>query len=299
MNSTQIEYFLTLCKYKNYSETARRLYVSQPTVSKQIAALEEELGFKLFDRSTTSLHLTMQGAMMKKAFSEANSIIEDAWTDAKNLRDRIADNVQIAFLEGSGVGAIMLDPFSRIIHQYRQSINITIDFMTHKQLNDALKNNGVDIGVTLIEEVRGNSALEYTRLKTIQFGIIAHRSLGVTENNILDISRVQQLPFYVSSDGSLGLKNFQKELEEHTGISRAQIVSQPNIDSILLNVEHGMGIAAVSSTPRIENNENLVFYPLGDLKTTIVAAWNRQNKNQSRNRIIKRLRRAVIESRHA
>ncbi len=297
MNSTQIDYFLTLCKYKNYSETARRLYVSQPTVSKQIAALEEELGFKLFDRSTTSLHLTMQGAMMKKAFSEARDIISESWSDAKNLHDRIADTVQIAFLEGSGVGSIMINPFSDVIHQFRDKINISINFMTHKQLNEALKNNEIDIGVTLLDEVRGNNTLDYTRLNVIHFSIVAHKSLGVIQNNILDVSRVRQLPFYISSEGSLGIKSFQKELERHAGITELQFVSQPNIDSMLLNVEHGMGIAAVGNTPRVQSNEDLVFYPLGDLKSTIVAAWNQQNKNQSRNRIIKRLRRNIIESR--
>ncbi|MBE6009199.1 MAG: LysR family transcriptional regulator [Lachnospiraceae bacterium] len=299
MNSTQIEYFLTLCKYKNYSETARRLYVSQPTVSKQISALEEELGFKLFHRSTTSLHLTMQGAMMKKAFTEATDIIEEARSEAKNLHDQISENVRIAFLEGSGVAAIMLDPFSDIIQQFRSKTNISIDFMTHKQMNDALKNNEIDIGVTLLDEVRNNHTLDYTRLKVINFGIVAHKSLGVTQNNILDISRVRQLPFYLSTEGSLGVKNFQKELEEHAGINKAQFVSQPNIDSVMLNVEHGMGIAAVSSSPRVENNDELEFYPIGNLNTTIVAAWNQQNKNQTRNRIIKRLRRSIIESRHS
>ncbi len=299
MNSTQIEYFLTLCKYKNYSETARRLYVSQPTVSKQISALEEELGFKLFDRSTTSLRLTMQGALMKKAFTEANEIIDDAWADAKNLRDRIADNVQIAFLEGSGIGSIMMNPFSEVIRQLRDRINISIDFMTHKQLNVALKNDEIDIGVTLMDEVQNNNALNYTRLQVIHFGIIAHKSLGVTNNNVLDISRASQLPFYVSSEGSHGMKNFQKELELHAGISEKQMISLPNIDSILLNVEHGMGIAAVSNTPRIENNKDLEFYPIGNMKTTIVAAWNQQNKNASRELVIKRLRRMIIQSRSA
>lgn len=299
MNSVQIEYFLTLCQYKNYSETARRLYVSQPTVSKQIAALEEELGFKLFDRSTTSLKLTMQGAIMKKAFTESTGLIEDALAEARNIRDRISENVQITFLEGSGIGSVLLNPFADVIHQFRGKINISIDFMTHKKLNAALKANETDIGVTLLDEVRGNNMLEFTKLREINFGIVAHKSLGVTHNNVLDISRVRQLPFYVSSEGSLGIKNFQRNLEQHAGIAESQIISQPNIDSILLNVEHGMGIAAVTSTPRIENNENLDFYPLNDLNTTIVAAWNQENKNQSRNRIIKRLRRTIIETRHA
>ena len=115
MNSTQIEYFLTLCKYKNYSETARRLFVSQPTISKQIAALEEELDMKLFERSTNTLKLTMQGAIMKKAFSEALQTIEDAQSEALNYTKHISDKIRIGLLEGSDIGFFLLAPLTELI----------------------------------------------------------------------------------------------------------------------------------------------------------------------------------------
>ena len=75
MNYTRIEYFLALCQYKSFSETARQLYVSQATISKQIAALEDDLVFKLFERSSNHLSLTTQGEIMNAAYSEAQNTI--------------------------------------------------------------------------------------------------------------------------------------------------------------------------------------------------------------------------------
>jgi DNA-binding transcriptional LysR family regulator len=42
MNNLQIEYFLSLAEHKNFTNTAKALYVSQPAISKQIAALEKK-----------------------------------------------------------------------------------------------------------------------------------------------------------------------------------------------------------------------------------------------------------------
>ena len=61
MNSKQLQYFLELSQILNFSQVAENLNISQPALSKQILSLEEELGVKLFDRSTTPLTLTQAG----------------------------------------------------------------------------------------------------------------------------------------------------------------------------------------------------------------------------------------------
>ena len=58
MTSLQVRYFLHLCGTKSISETARQLFVAQPAVSKQIAALERELGTELFVRTNRGVELT-------------------------------------------------------------------------------------------------------------------------------------------------------------------------------------------------------------------------------------------------
>lgn len=61
MNTKQLEYALTLAQTRNFSQAAAKLNMSQPTLSKQIRALEEELGVQLFDRSSVPLTLTGAG----------------------------------------------------------------------------------------------------------------------------------------------------------------------------------------------------------------------------------------------
>lgn len=61
MNSRQLHYAILLSKTLNFSQVAEKLNISQPALSKQILALENELGVKLFDRSSTPLKMTPAG----------------------------------------------------------------------------------------------------------------------------------------------------------------------------------------------------------------------------------------------
>jgi DNA-binding transcriptional LysR family regulator len=60
MNNLQIEYFLAVVQNVSFSKAAAELYVSQPAISRQIAALEKELGYALFDRAKQPTRLTKQ-----------------------------------------------------------------------------------------------------------------------------------------------------------------------------------------------------------------------------------------------
>ena len=61
MNSKQLHYAVKLSETLNFSQVAEQLNITQPALSKQIMSLEQELGVKLFDRSTTPLTLTAAG----------------------------------------------------------------------------------------------------------------------------------------------------------------------------------------------------------------------------------------------
>ena len=62
MNSRQLQYAILLGRIRNFSQVAEELKITQPALSKQILALEQELGVKLFDRSTSPLTVTAAGA---------------------------------------------------------------------------------------------------------------------------------------------------------------------------------------------------------------------------------------------
>jgi len=63
MDYKQYDYVLTIAEEKSFSKAAKRLFISQPSLSQYINRLEQHLGVSLFDRSTSPLGLTYEGQL--------------------------------------------------------------------------------------------------------------------------------------------------------------------------------------------------------------------------------------------
>lgn len=76
-----LNYFLMVAREENITRAAKMLHVTQPTLSRQIAQLEEELGVKLFRRSNHSIVLTDDGMLLKRRAQEMISLAEKTKRD--------------------------------------------------------------------------------------------------------------------------------------------------------------------------------------------------------------------------
>lgn len=97
MNLQKLQVFLTLCETLNYTETAERLYISQGNVSKQIMALEKELGVQLFDRSRRHIRITKEGQVVE---TYARQILDNYQQMAAELSQLQKDKEHKLLLHG-------------------------------------------------------------------------------------------------------------------------------------------------------------------------------------------------------
>lgn len=82
MNTIQLECFIAVAEYLNFSKASRELKITQPAVSHQIQTLEEELGVKLFNRTSKSVTLTHEGGLF---LPDAQLILKTALTAKQRL----------------------------------------------------------------------------------------------------------------------------------------------------------------------------------------------------------------------
>ena len=73
MTKSQINCFLAVVQELSFTKAANILYISQPAISKSVSTLEEELGFKLFERRDNILHLTEAGKLMSEFFIKSSN----------------------------------------------------------------------------------------------------------------------------------------------------------------------------------------------------------------------------------
>ena len=93
-----LNYFLAVAREENFTRAAQILHVTQPTLSRQIAQLEEELGVELFTRSNHNIILTEDGMILKRRAQEMLALAEKTRQDLMHRDEDLAGKISI----GSG-----------------------------------------------------------------------------------------------------------------------------------------------------------------------------------------------------
>ena len=93
-----LNYFLAVAREENFTKAANVLHITQPTLSRQISDLEDELGVKLFIRSSHNIILTEEGMMLKRRAQEMLSLAEKTKRDFLQKDEQLTGTVSI----GSG-----------------------------------------------------------------------------------------------------------------------------------------------------------------------------------------------------
>ena len=95
MNTTQLECFMAVSNFLNFSRAAEHLRIIQPAVSHQINTLEDELGVKLFRRTSKSVRLTEEGFQFTQYAGEILKLSELSKARMKQFRAQVFSRVVI------------------------------------------------------------------------------------------------------------------------------------------------------------------------------------------------------------
>jgi DNA-binding transcriptional LysR family regulator len=208
---------------------------------------------------------------MLNVFDSYNSMVDQMHNDKPNV-------LHIAFLEGIDISEYAA-PIIDLLSVSHPEVIVKLDFASHTEINEGLQNKKIDVGITLLDEIIAHNNLEYAFLAKMKHGIAFHESLNLINDDELDLDKMKKEKFYITLDGSLGAKNYIKSLKQYFGLDDANFVYVPNIETQILNVEMGLGVSALSYTPRIQNNSELCFIPIDFFNMRIAAAWNKNNRS--------------------
>ena len=161
MTLNQILYFIELCKTRKFTAAAANLYISQSTLSYEIAKLEEELGTSLFIRTPNKmLEMTEAAQLFREKAEPGLRLLEEAKNDVLSLNNDISGKVTIGFFFGTGMTVVpeILTSF------YSEYENTKIDIRTkvfHKWTNlPALLENGeCDLIISADQAGKGFSSI--------------------------------------------------------------------------------------------------------------------------------------------
>ena len=279
MHLEQITYFLTLAEVLNFTKTAEKLYVSQPTVSRKIRLLEEELGITLFHRTTNSMSLTPEGKFLYEKFSDAYNIIQSSIHEVSGKRR----NKHLVVGVSSSIG--YMDFLARCYAIFAKD-NSDVEFVYEKigfnSLKEKLDSGSIDMIISTYSDKYNENNIVCIPLFESESVIVLRkgdpRSLLCHE----DLSALSGDSLISFKEGmSAKSVSGMCRVCENTGFSYSNLITVPNLESVFFYVKAGMGVAILDESLARMETENFDFIKIPrDLgKHHIVAAYRESNDN--------------------
>ena len=145
-----LNYFLMVAREKNITKAAELLHVTQPTLSRQLAQLEDELGVKLFNRGQHGITLTEDGLLLRRRATEIVALATKTAQELSHANDLLSGEITIGSGETKHIQA-----FIAMMATFRkQHPDVTFDMYTATadDIKERLDRGLVDVGV-LVEPV--------------------------------------------------------------------------------------------------------------------------------------------------
>ncbi|MGI5935774.1 MAG: LysR family transcriptional regulator [Oscillospiraceae bacterium] len=261
MNSVQIEYFLEVARCQSFSQAAKNLYVSQPTISRQIYALEEELNISLFERTTTGTRLTESGKLFCDLFLNVKNQIEDA---KRIVQQRSAKYVElkIGILEGWDISEVFNDLVADFVKGW-PTVKVTFEGYPFHLLYGNLLSRNLDAIICVEDYLPSDKRIRSYHLTQIDGIMLFSAEHPLASKPNLMPYDFKDEPMYILSSSEVPIsRDFSLGLLKSMGIPPL-LVELPNRDSILLALCKNSGYAFFDEWFRAKNLPSLKYIPLG------------------------------------
>ncbi|HZR32849.1 MAG TPA: LysR family transcriptional regulator [Terriglobales bacterium] len=145
MDFDQLETFLEVARHASFSRAAEKRFRTQPAISSQIRALEEEIGARLFDRSGGKVALTAAGKVFQQYAEEALQSRRVVMTTVEEMERVPRGEIVVAANEGTCLH-ILPEVFAEFKKQYAK-VAVSIKRSEHSKILESVIDNSVDFGV--------------------------------------------------------------------------------------------------------------------------------------------------------
>lgn len=277
MNITKIRYFIEVAECGNFSEAARRLYTAQPNISKQIAQMEQELGFLLFDRNKRSVKLTPAGQTMYNHLKDLPDRLDGVIEQARAIAHRHETHLSIGILEGQEINALLLTRLN-LAQELNPKLEIEMERSSFSNLRSGLKSGHYDMIVTLDFDVVGNQDYRCCNIYSQPPAIAIHRDHPLANQPRLTIDQLKDENFVVISPAESPVGYDRLMYQCHKSGFTPNVVKQPrSLESLILLVELGTGVAILDQGTRLSHDSAVRTIPIPGEDMYVVAACLRDD----------------------
>jgi len=280
MNLKQALYIRTIAEEGNITAAAKKLYVSQPSLSQMVRQIEGEYGVTLFDRTVSPLRLTYAG---EKYLQAANAILAANDRLENELREIRQENSGLLRLGISVQRAIQILPVA-LPWFTMQFPKVSVDLREEgsARLEKLLEDGEIDLALAAIESV--SPRLSYTLIEKEIIGVLAGRGADIAQQvppgTPITLGMIREDAF-VSLKPGHSVRVVQDALFRAEGL-RPQILLETDSLEVAKRVAIQAGACMLCSDIFVDEyaRRGGVFYPLKDYENRrhLYACWRKGEK---------------------
>jgi DNA-binding transcriptional LysR family regulator len=266
MELRHLRYFVAVAEELHFGRAARRLGISQPPLSQQIKALEDEIGVPLFERTSREVALTGPGRLFlleaRKALAQALHAIDIA----RRAQQGEVGELSIGFSSSVPFTPVVVNALSAF-RESRPSVRLNLTEMPRGEQIEALAQERIDIGFIRGFETPSLSIPINVRMLLTEPLLVAMRSdhpLAAQEQlPTIDDLRGASFVLYQSTFGA-GFNEHLTRLCNRAGFEPRVVQEATGLSTLLGLVAAGMGITVLTRSLGTLHPENIVFRTLDD-----------------------------------
>ena len=278
MNDMLIECFRAATDTLNFTVAAQKIHMSQPAFSRNIAALEEELGFKLFWRSKQNgSRLTPAGAVLYNGLFEIEKQYNDLLEKAKQISRGEEGKLVIGILGGVCLDSKTFQHIMMFRERYPQ-VEVELKSCTLKGLEDDLLKGSCDISFIMSNILRHREEVLFEKVFTVESFFMVPKTSGFTPDETYSLADLRDEVFILSEE-------FPEVNENLIRMCRAigfapKVKIAPDYETKMLWADLGMGVTGNTRDHYTRNSRNADFIRVKELSNMDFSlAWNKENYN--------------------
>ncbi len=267
-----LQYFLAVTREQSISGAAESLHLSQPTLSRQLKDMEEELGKQLFTRSNRKITLTEEGMILRKRAEEIMELVKKTEDEISLSDESIAGNITVGSGETDGVR--FLARAAQAVQKDYPMVHFHIVSGDKASVTEDLDRGLIDFGLLFGEF--DTSKYDYLKVPfQDSFGVLMRRDSPLAQKEIITPEDLWDKPLIISRQTILdsSLPTILKCDKEKLNI----VATYNLLFNGSLMVDEGMGYAiCLDKIINVTGNSNLCFRPLSPkIKESMHVVWKK------------------------
>ena len=293
MEIRTLRYFLAVAREENMSRAAEILHVTQPTVSKQLKSLEDELGKKLFTRHSFSIRLTDEGILLRNRAEDLISMADKIEKEFVSLDDITGGELYLGLAE-----SFQIKHLAKVIKEFKTrypNLHYHITSGDTEQIADKLDKGLLDFLV--LAEYPDSHKYEFIEFpESDRWGLVIPKDDLLAGKKSIRAKDLAGLPLFCSEQA------WNNEIKEWAGSDFSKMKLEGSFrlsynGSIF--AKEGLGyLLTFDHLVDTSDSSGLVFRPLTPkLETKLYIAWNRyQAFTPIAERFLEQIQRSFVEN---